>query len=255
MITQQIRFPLSVLLLAALVVNAQAAATTLSVNFESRSSHEIPQDATNVAGVVPTSFWNNSDAGGLTSATLSDGSSPVPGIGVSMNADFSHLQIAAPADNDERLMGDSFDLHGGTLTLSVSNLPSVFESQGYDVYLYLWGNDNPNQRGLYQVDFKPGQGTLPSIFFQQEIASFAGFDNSGQSNSQAVAGPANYVKIEGVGQGQSNFEIEITNIDGFTTDAWTVINGFQVVAVPEPSLALFLGCGGAGVVLQRRRAE
>jgi hypothetical protein len=239
MINRQSRSIFSFLLLAALAANAQAATTSLSVNFQTQSTHAIPQDAANTAGVVPASFWNNSGADGLTSARLSDGTSHA--IDVSMNANEIHPQIATPNNNDERLMGDSFDLHGGTLTLFGSNLPTVFTSQGYDVYLYHRGTDNPNQQGVYQVEYNPSQGSVPSAFFQQTISSFNGFDNSGQSDSQGSAGQADYVKIARVGQGQDSFEIEITNIAGVNPDEWTVINGFQVVAVPEPTIGLFSG--------------
>lgn len=244
----QSRCACSLLLLAALVSNAQAAVTTeLSVNFNSGGAYEIPTDALNTAGVIPSPFWNNSTSAGLTSAMLSDGSTHA--INVALNSTALHTQITSPANNDQRLMGSSYDLHGGTQTLSVSGLPSEFTSRGYDVYVYLWGNDNGNQQGVYRVDL----GGAPSVFFRQEIDEFDGFDNSGQSESVGTAGLANYVKIAGVGQGQSSFNVEVTNIDGTNALEWTLINGFQVVAVPEPGTVLFLASLGVLPALRRRR--
>ena len=167
MINQPSRFACTFLLLVALAANAQAATTTiLSVNFQTQATHVIPEDATNMAGVVAAPFWNNADSGGLTSATLNDGTSHA--IGVSMNADASHLQIPTPTNNDERLMGDSFDLHGGTLTLSVSNLPTAFTTQGYDVYLYLWGATTIRiSKVCIKLTSTPDKATFPRSFFSR----------------------------------------------------------------------------------------
>ena len=239
------------LALAVLGATSDAAQTTLSVNFQFDPIHIIPSDNSNAAGVVPSTFWNNSDAGGLTSAVLNDGTTH--NIGVSFNADAQHSQIASPSNNDERLMGGSFDLHGGTVNLTVSGLPDDFTDGGYDVYVFLWGNDNPNQQGLYETDLQLGQDDPGPVFHQQTIALFEGFDNSGQSVTSGLAGPANYVKIANVGQGQDSFQVDITNIDGLTPEAWTVINGFQVVAVPEPGTSMWIAFGASALLCRRHR--
>jgi hypothetical protein len=225
-----------------------AVKAVLSVNFQAEEVHVIPPDADNPAGVVPAKFWNNSAATGLSTALLNDGSSHP--ITVGLNADVAHTQIATPLDNDQRLMGGSYDRHDGTVTLSVANLPTAFAARGYDVYLYLWGKDNPNQQGLYEIGF----GGEPKVYFEQTIDTFTGFDNSGQAATVDGAGAANFVKLAGVGLNQSEFTIEITNIRGVANEAYTVINGFQVVAIPEPGAALFLAASGlAFSTLSRRR--
>jgi len=250
-------FSLFVLPLVVLATSADAAVdTSLSVNFRTEAVHLIPPSSSNVAGVIPTRFWNSSTGAGLSSAVLSNGSSSPINVSISGPPNgviAAHTQISEPTNNDERLMGGSFDLHGGTLTLSVSGLPTEFTSRGYDVYVYAWGNDIPRQQGQYQVDLDLGRDNvddgIPSIFFQQDIPTFTGFDNSGQSPNVGEAGSANYFRIANVGQGQDSFDIDITGSD------WTVINGFQIVVIPEPALALYWAATGATLACRRRRAR
>lgn len=254
MLNRQNRSLLSLLLPVVLATSANAAVnTSLSVNFRSETVHLIPPDSSNVAGVIPAGFWNSSTDAGLTSAVLSDGSSRPINVSISGPPNgtiASHTQIGAPTNNDQRLMGGSYDLHGGTLTLSVSGLPTEFTSRGYDLYVYTWGNDNPREQGQYQVDLDLGRDNIddgvPSIFFQQNIANFDEFDNSGQSPIVGEAGAANYFKIASVGLGQDSFDIDITGSD------WAVINGFQVVAIPEPALTLYMAVTGAALACRRR---
>jgi len=248
MIQNSFRFVLSYVLAMVPVAPVSAVTTVaLSVNFQSDPVHVIPESASNRAGVVSSAFWNNSDAGGLSSAILSDRSSHP--ISVSISTSAAHTQIASPASNDERLMGGSFDLHGGTFTLNVSGLPADFSSAGYDIYLYQWGIDNPRQAGLYEVALN---GSTVA-FFEQDLPAFGGFDNSGQATTAAAAGPANDVKIGGVGIGEDSFEVTVDNIDPFGPEAWVVINGIQVVAVPEPGTTAALTMNAIMLAFHRRR--
>ncbi len=213
----------------------------------------IPQDASNTAGVVPAGYWNSSTDAGLNGDVILSDSTLHP-INVSLSGVTApHTQIAGPANDDQKLMGSSYDSHEGLLTLGVSGLPAQFTAQGYDVYVYLWGTDDPRQQGPYQVDLDLGQDNVddgvPAVFFDQNFDTFSGFDNNGQSTNSGDASSANYVKIASVGQGQSSFDVDVNGSE------WVVINGFQVVAVPEPAVTLFLVSGGAVLASRRRRVS
>jgi hypothetical protein len=170
---------------------------------------------------------------------------------------------------------------GVTMTLSGmtratdlgGNAPTGFGAL-YTGYLY-FGNASVVLNGLdpnltYDVVFFSGfsnnnSGTLNRHYgaeITHEDTMLRSFGNLGTGGATTLSEGQNYVHFRDLSptiSGSLTFAMKTntladTNISGFTLGGAGVVNGFQLVAVPEPAIMGLLCLGGLVLAARRRRA-
>ena len=109
-----------------------------------------------------------------------------------------------------------------------------------------WHHEQSNQTGKMTIDFSVNGGSA----FTTALTGFDIVDNTTDGN----VGAPNPATLSFVSNGTDDIHIRFTNTSGSnSTNDFVVINGFQVVAVPEPSSAVFGGLCALMMLLRRRR--
>jgi hypothetical protein len=193
----------------------------LSIDFVGGGPNGTPSamGPTEVAGVAAKPNWNSAsgqsgtlnglmnDQGGATTATLtwtSDNlwSTPVPDL-----------------PGNERMMKGYLDTgNEDPSTVTVSNLPTSITKNGYDVYVYIDGDNGVNRTGIYSI----GSTSI-------SVTNLGGVDFAGTfllANNSA----GNYTVISGV----TGSSFTLTATPGAADDnvKRAPINGIQIVAHP-----------------------
>ncbi|HEX2746688.1 MAG TPA: hypothetical protein VHM91_01720 [Verrucomicrobiales bacterium] len=264
-------------------VSAAQATTVISVNFVGNAGAAGTMASTDVAGLpnaqspvpgvntfVPN--WNNapgnSTSGSMPGLVNSAGSATV--AGVSWTSDLGGWSLAdtasgANATANRTMMKGYLDAAtAGSVT--VSGLTGGDFGNPYTVIVYFDGDNGGSWRvGSYTlgsttlsgedsegVNFNAGGlaggNENPDGLFQIPVAGGTGnavWPVAGGNNNEG-----NYVVFTGVTG--SSFTINMTST-AFADIARAPINGFQIIAVPEPSVSLLGAFAFAGVCLRRRR--
>ena len=236
---------------SALLLAGSLSAAITSTNFMPKSPDNpwpwVSDDS--AIGVVPAQNWNNINLDsndGTEGLNLADGTAS--------GADFEDFRFANGAtqpagaeDDDIEMMnsGGRIDLSFGTDQLfTVSNLPTDFTSNGYDVYLYFAEAAPDDIGGEFHVTIGSDQQYIDVTDYSGSYALASGVQGSSTGN---------YLKFSG--QSGSSFTAIAGPTDG-TAQKYGYLAGMQVVAVPEPSLfAWALGAGALVWVGIRRRRK
>lgn len=216
----------------------------------------VPTNSTSVAGVVPVANWNNSYDGTGASTTPPTVGSPElnliddSGNGTTMDIHFSgtaqwHLGpfwTGAPQDVDgtynKSLLKGYVDMVGGNpVTINLAEIPYA----QYDIYIYL-SADTADREGFVT-------DTASTYFFRTygsdaisgPNAVFVQATETSDLGSNALATYARFSNLTGSAQ---NLSVFAAGNGG--------IAGFQVVQVPEPSVAILGGLGMLTLVRRRR---
>ena len=198
------------------LVVATTSAKVISIDFVGQGT---VMGATEVAGVVQKSNWNN--ASGLTNTTgqvLVDETGTVTGATVTWNTNGTWNLPITDTAGDYRMMRGYLDTVGATTTVTVTGLTA--NSAGYDVYVYADGdNPNANRTAAYQIS---GTGiTTTSV----NLTDLLGVNYSG-TYTQANNSAGNYVKFT-----INTTGFAITATPGAATDNHprAPVNGIQIV--------------------------
>jgi len=185
----------------------------------------MPMTPTESAGVVPARNWNSATGamGSATSLILSDGTltsasatwnapgdGPTPGVWRLAYTD---------APGNVRMMNGYLD-PGSQATITVSNLPAAITADGYDVYVYTYGDVPPNEARTY--GYAIGATSLTVTQTGPDPNSFPGFTLAPEH------GPGTYVifrKVTGAA-----FTLKATPI----VVNRAPINGLQIVWPAKP---------------------
>lgn len=139
-------------------------------------------------------------------------------------------------------------LGAGEITLSGSGMADAFGATPYDIYLYVDG-ENPSEVTEWVATLTGG-----ATFYGEDTGDFIN-DISGGTYTQVtslvngVYTAGNYVLLEDV---VGDFEVALAGVGD--TDG-VVLNGFEIVGVPEPNtLALLLLSSVTGLIRRRRKA-
>ncbi len=240
-----------------------SSSATISVNFTDSDAENLASSELAGAPGVDTRVgnWNNVRAGKTGEAAgLVDSEGTVTGVGISFSSDLGGWRTGSIGtdDGDGKLWRGYLDADSGSSIL-VSGLDPLL---AYDVYIYFDGDNGSNWR---VAEFTVNGITLAGE--DSENTNWGAGQNTGRIYQQPVAGPngnqpftgdgspnnseGNYVKFANV-----SGDITISAVGGATTASGGVkrapINGFQIVAVPEPSISVLVVLAGAGLLLRRR---
>lgn len=152
---------------------------------------------------------------------------------------------------------------GSAITLAGTGVKSAFEFEvgsnieSYDVYLYIDGESDGSfpEVSNWEAELTGGTGPTDTFFSGMDADDFILLTDGGLGDFAQVTATSvgadqagNYVKFSGITS--DNFEVTLTGVDH-----GIVLNGFEIVAIPEPSSSLVLGGLLALSVLPVRRRK
>ncbi len=268
-------------LLAALVSVAApvGAQTIISVNLHDFSGPTMLN--TDSAGVVAATNWTNVNDGGAsygaTDLRNDLGAATTTDLTITASTDTSKGPSGAGSTSngtagDRTMMDGTAGSSTDQITLSLRDLPTAFATTGVDIYLYSWGltqaggSSEARYSGLYQYELDAdgaGAGGFVDAAFSRNYDPAAGNQNwPGFTNNQfatqaavTAGSSSSYVKISIAGgfDATNGFDIRLGNIaEG---GAREILQGFQIVQVPEPGTAMMLIGGVGSLLLLRRRRQ
>lgn len=256
-----------------------ASAAAISMNVVAVSSDGInPAPAilapNEVAGLVPSTNWNNWEMGkigaalvdGISISNLVDDAGNTTSTQIVFNKTANHGVASSSSYDyvpaDEKLFRRYVDQWSSdrTSTYTVTGLPTSITSQGYNLIVYTSSPANlSNRAGTYQVDdgidgtwdqaryvwAGANPYTSDAGYVEQTYASLA------EAQAAYLNGNAegNYIMFTGLTS--DSFKLDITVPAGGVQRA--PFNGFQIVAIPEPATMLLMVTGMIVGVLRRRR--
>jgi hypothetical protein len=179
-----------------------------------------PMAASEIAGVVAKSHWNNAAGASSSSAlNLLDENGTTTNASVSWVADGTWTVSITDQPGNYRMMKGYLDTITNPTSVTVSNL----NFQTYDVYVYVDGDNGATVRtGTYQIS-GPGITTSTVNLTDAANTNFSGtFTQANNSNG-------NYVKFASVTT--SSFTITATGLQSSDPYIRAPLNGIQVVPV------------------------
>jgi hypothetical protein len=238
----------------ALAAGATAHAAGVGINFRRQTSGEQNMAASESAGVVPQTNWNNTDAAGSTGTSganiagptvntiVDDTGAAVPGMSVAWtsNGTWSTTNVGA---GDLNLMAGYLDDTGtaGETIITVTGVPYA----NYDVYAYL-GSDGNNRSGRTRLNnFFPNDrwirtNTAPFTTFVEGTATAQPASNTGLANYTHYR-TLNTSSFElRVQRGSNNVGLhglQIVQTDGSVPANWTTGAAPAAPAALSPALA------------------
>ena len=239
-------------------------ADSISINWGTDGTGDrdaiFPADGTNMAGVVCLPFWNQIrgedhgwQAGSQETGTGPDGDIVVTnlissrGIGTQVsfrmhdtsNKEWFRIRDTdTPGNNNNRLMQcATWTEKNGAIEITVSNLPTSVTEGRYNLIVYMHcRGDGDQHEGMYRFDLDIGANsstdhTLYAVLDapDADFLDDTPFDNSGQSEVEEDAGPANYIQFSLVGYKTPDFKLVVDNLAAIGR---VTLNGLQIQGVP-----------------------
>jgi hypothetical protein len=191
-----------------------------------------------VAGLpaVQQPFWNNmAGATGFTNSVVNNSGAPIS-VDVTWNSPLGTWSSGPNTANffatntPNNILAMGYLDNGTTTTVAITNLPSNFTANGYDVYVYTFF-DTPNRGGTYTI----------VDAFTSTVLSPAQFENSDTNPTNYVQYPqtgntnlsGNYLVFHGL----TNPNIQLVAVANHGGTLRAPIGAIQVVAAPAPGEA------------------
>jgi hypothetical protein len=267
---------------AAMAMGGQAAnAAMLGVHFWQHTTSTQTTAVTGTAGYVAQANWNNVDnpangsgnypgaGNNVGNLVLSDGSSAsgtllsfgapglvgsgaLPSNGISTQEQQnvylqeSYLDVGYPSTGS----GNYSATYGPDATVTVSSLPTSIAGTGttpYDVILYV---NSANSSYTDVADYTVNGATLSNVKLSNTGSSNPNnsFVDSGTFTLATASTVGNYVEFTGITGTTLNITVAVGN-----SGSRAALDGFQVIATPEPGALGLLAAGGLGMLLVKRR--
>jgi len=198
-----------------------ATGTIVSLDFVGGGTNGYPAalGGAEVAGVISAANWNNGAGASGAISTLKDNLGGLTGATVSWVSDSTWSTPIPESAGNARMMKGYLNTPTGKdkVTVTVSKLPAAFTANGYDVYVYVDGDNGGSTRvGSYTI----GTQTVT----ETDTSNFSG------TFKLAANSVGNYLKFSNVGG--SGFTL--TAVPGATTDdsPRSPVNGIEIVARP-----------------------
>jgi MYXO-CTERM domain-containing protein len=219
-------------LLALLVPFTAQASGPISINFVGKYTSAMgPAEQ---AGVEPQTCWNNVDSMVGTLTGLLDAQGVVTSAAVEWRGDPDYNGLTESPGDNRMMRGYLQNLPGEDLSVEVTGLGP----HPYDLILYFDGN---NGSTAWQM-------TYAVSGIQRTVTDPPGFTDPVVFTEDTGAG-GNWTRIVGLSG------------DAFTLEAWSpsghsgLLNGLQIVPMPEPGTLALLALGVAGLWRPRRRTR
>lgn len=227
----------------------------ISLNFGSDSTVSNPgsQVGANIAGAVPLGNWNDIPIAQQTDLVLKDSNGAATSLNlstaqtyVSPASAFNGVTATFPGEGDTAMMRSTVYLGPAGTDLDLTFEGGIPYSQ-FDIYMYYSGdvdnnaitfsilNSSGGSLGLSQVGLEDNDAGINSTFVQSTGAGVAG----------------NYVRFAGLTSAQVPTDF-IIRVSGGTA-GFNLINGIQIVEVPEPTSLGIAAIGMVGVLVAARR--
>lgn len=235
--------------LSLLAASGSLHAAVISLNFQGGNPTPPNPSAMGLgetAGVVSVANWNNLAGGSqATAQTLVNDSGDGSGATVTWVSNGTWDTNTSDTPGNNRMMLGYLDTGNATTTnVTLADIPTAFQTSGYNVYVYYDGeNAGPDRVGEYTI------GSTVLYGRDDSGTNFSGTFTQGQSTDAAGAS-GNYMIFSGLtGAG---FVLSATPESSTDGALRAPVNAIQIVQVPEPSgIALF--AFGAGALAFRRR--
>jgi hypothetical protein len=175
--------------------------------------------ASEVAGVVPKSHWNNVSGANGSGLALMDETGTANGASLTWSASSTASTSIADTPGNFRMMKRYLDTVSQDAIVTVSNLPA--DSAGYDIYVYADGsNGTATRTGTYQIS---GAGITTTSINLTDAAN----TNFGGTFVQANNSNGNYVLFSSINAtGFTLTAIPSTASDGTKR---APVNGIQII--------------------------
>ena len=212
------------------------------------------------SGVVPASNWNNTVPSGASPYVgksvidLNDDSGSASTLDISYGAwgawrlQASHPGADADGSNNKELLNGYLNAGPAAWnpsvtasTVAISQIPYA----NYNIIVY-FSSDAADREGQVSA------GSETFYFSTLGTASVAGSNavlTQTTSTSNASYAGANYAVFNGLSGASQTLTVQMRD-----NDEWGGIAGFQVIAVPEPSVALLGAVATVGLFARRRRS-
>lgn len=255
-------------------------ATAISVNLVAISSNGVDPDPAilgpgETAGLVPAANWNNWELSKIgvgipeaskTFSGIVDDSGTATSSQIVYSQSGNHaMATSATYDytpTDEKLFRRYVDQWGNNRSSSytVTNLPSSITQHGYNVIVYTSSTAHlDNRSGTIKID-DAADGTFDQTkyvwgganpyssevgYVEQTYASLAEAKNAYQDGNA----DGNYIMFTGLTSDSFELEVYVNSDSGAQR---VPVNGFQIVAVPEPVTIALMGLGFVSLRFRKR---
>lgn len=237
----------TVMSLGLVITSASVQATSIGVNFVgggNKVTGGVTMASTDSAGVVPQTNWNNETTGsgsGITGLIDSTGAT-VAGLTLTYAGQGTYdVGQTAPVGGDQKL-NDGF-IYGNT-TVTVSGIP-------YPIY------------NLYIYELNDAAGRVEQTYLNGNTATSVYGQAASPTDANHVSGSANTylytqsVDTSGSGTPGGDYVLFGTMSGSSVSFSDTApgngyLNGFEIVAAPEPASCAILGFFSLGLLARRR---
>ena len=186
----------------------------ISINF---SGSGTLMGSSESAGVVAATNWNNAASASGSGLVLNDSTGNSSGATAAWSANNVYTSSAPDVAGNDRMMRNYLDTgNTTTTTVTVSGLPS--NSNGWNVYVYCFGDNPETREGSYTIS-GTGITTTSVTAFDTASSVFSTF-------IQASNSPGNYALFT------------IPNVSGFTVSATPVANGATYPRAPVDGIQI-----------------
>ena len=170
---------------------AQPSAGGVSIGIKFLGTDTLPMAASELAGFIPITGWNNATGTGGALTALADSKGVRSAAQITYSAYGVYAAGIGDATPNSHLLNGYLDTHDTTTTtVTVSGLPATYAAYGYDVYVYTLGSD-PARAGVYTIGTTAKTSaptTWGGIFKAADNYLF--FPNVNNSGFQLTATPA-----------------------------------------------------------------
>ena len=201
--------------------------SAISINFAGghTGNYPSPMSASESAGVVPATNWNNAAISGTGVGTLNnlvDDTGATLSAAVSWDCAGTWSQDITDTAGNYRMMKGYIDQ---TPTVTVTSIPGSFQASGYDVIVYCDGDAGTSGHlrvGQYKIGSTSIYAADNTQYFSGSFVRATGTNDEGFSTSAG-----NYVRFTNI----TSSSFVLYGIPGYTQDAAprAPINGIQIV--------------------------